>query len=213
MCVCFFACWTNKTGKKWCNMPAIHQTRLSTCGLTLSLQLLKYVVSIYWNMYATSVPRNTVSPASSHPASNQEYYSTSRLKGLTMQSHQTVRGIGTMSGEQRRLTLCLSRLPLHLHENGGKMRYGFASDVRARQGRFLYVELVHWLIARSPLAKRSMAGRAATRPKQIRWIIGSQLKTAAASFSKRGCRDDRRLLNTSAFEIFWGLAKLRSCRW
>lgn len=53
----------------WCNMPAIHQTRLSTCGLTLSLQLLKYVVSNYWNMYATSVPRNTFSLAFSHPAS------------------------------------------------------------------------------------------------------------------------------------------------
>lgn len=89
-------------------MPAIHQTRLSTCGLTLSLQLLKYVVSNYWNMYATSAPRNTVSEALS-PASNQEYYSSSQLRGLTLQSNQTVRGIGTMSGAQRHLTI--SRLP------------------------------------------------------------------------------------------------------
>lgn len=69
-CVCtFFLVGPTKPREWWCNMPAIHQTRLSTCGLTLSLQLLKYVVSNYWNMYATSVPRNTFSLAFSHPAS------------------------------------------------------------------------------------------------------------------------------------------------
>lgn len=69
-CACtFFLVGPTKPREWWCNMPAIHQTRLSTCGLTLSLQLLKYVVSNYWNMYATSVPRNTFSLAFSHPAS------------------------------------------------------------------------------------------------------------------------------------------------
>lgn len=107
-CVLFFLLDQQSPRKKWCNIPAIHQTRQSTCGLTLSLQLLKYVVSNYWNMHATSVPRNTFSLAFSHPASNQGYYSTSRFEGLTMQSHQTVRGIGTMSGEQKHLSLCCS---------------------------------------------------------------------------------------------------------
>lgn len=185
VCACIHCCLLDqqKTGRKWCNMPAIHQTRLSTCGLTLSLQLLKYVVSNYWNMYATSVPRNTVSPAVSHPASNQEYYSTSRPKGLTMQSHQNCQGDGN---NVRRAETSYSLLfPFHLHENGGNMRYGFASDVRAWQGRFLYVEPVHWLIARSPLENARWQG---CNWKQIRWIIGSQLKTAAASFSKRVTR-------------------------
>lgn len=168
-CVCVCACvhfW-------WCNMPAIHQTRLSTCGLTLSLQLLKYVVSNYWNMYATSVPRNFLWLSHILPH-NQEYYSTSRFKGLTMQSHQTVRGIGTLSG-------CLVS-----PQSAWKWRKYEIWIERAGQGRFLYVELVHWLIARSPLANTRWQG---LQPeKQICWIIGSRLKTAAAPFSKRVSR-------------------------
>lgn len=88
-------------------MPGLQQTMVFTCGLTLSLKLLKYVVWNYWNMYDESVPRNTASQTFPHLTSsaNQEYYSTSRLWWLTVQSHQTVRVIGTVSRERRHLTL------------------------------------------------------------------------------------------------------------
>lgn len=137
------------------NMPVIHQTRLFTCELTLSLQLLKYVVSNYWNMYATSVPRNTVSPAFLHPASNQEYYNTSRLGGLTMQSHQTVRGMGTMSGVQRHLTLS------HPSPSAWKWRkYKIWICLRCESSTgALFVCWAGPLIVRLlPVGKRSMAG-------------------------------------------------------
>lgn len=143
-------------GGKWHNMPAINQTKLSTCGLTLSSQLLKYVVSNYWNMYATSVPRNTFSPAFSHPGSNQEHYSASRFKGLTVQSHQTVRGIGTMSGDQRHLSLALISPPSAW--KWWKYEIWICLGCESSTGA-LSVCWAGPLIDRSlPLGKRSMAG-------------------------------------------------------
>lgn len=56
-------------------MPALQQTKVFTCELTLSLKLLKYVVWSYWNMYDESIPRNTASQTFPHLTSsaNQEY--------------------------------------------------------------------------------------------------------------------------------------------
>ena len=181
--VFLFACWTNKkTGRKWCNMPAIHQTRLSTCRLTLSLQLLKYVVSNYWNMYATSVPRNTFSPAFSKSSLQPRVVQPRQIqRGLTMQSHQAVWGTGTMSGAQRLLTPS----PLHLHENGGNMRYGSASDVRASTGA-LFVCWAGPLIDRSlPLGRRSMAGGRNPKKASTRNYWKSARKTAAGTRSPK----------------------------
>lgn len=71
-------------------MPAMHQTRLFTSGLTLGLQFLKYVVSNCWKMYAPAAPRKTFTP---QLVSNHKFSSSSRFKSLTTQSHQTVMGI------------------------------------------------------------------------------------------------------------------------
>lgn len=183
MCGCIH-CGVLYPQKKWCNMPGIHQTRLSTCGLTLSLQLLKYVVWNYWNMYATSVPRNTAAPAPSHPPASQELYSTSRLTRLTMQSHHSVRGIETMSREQRHLTP-----PPRLPSICMKMEEIWDMDLpqmwELNRGAFCMLSWsTDWSLPTSlPLGKR-LDGRTANR-KEIRWIIGSQLKTAAASLAWR----------------------------
>lgn len=187
MCVCSFSFLIGPTklrGKKWHNMPAINQTKLSTCGLTLSSQLLKYVVSNYWNMYATSVPRNTFSPAFSHSGSNQEHYSASRFKGLTVQSHQTVRGIGTMSGDQRHLSLALISPPSAW--KWWKYEIWICLGCESSTGALFvcWAGPSDWSLA--PPWK-TLNGRAATW-KQICWIIGSRLKTAAAPLFKRVMR-------------------------
>lgn len=64
----------------------------------------------------------------------------------------------------------------HLHENGGNMRYGFASDVRAQQGCSFCLPScsTDWLLA--PLWKTLGCNQ-----KQIQW---RQFKTAATRFSK-----------------------------
>lgn len=174
------------SAERWYNTPAIQQTRLFTCELTLSLQLLKYVVSNYWNMYGTSVPRNTVSPAFVHPASNQKYYNTSRLRGLTMQSHQTVRGIGTMSGEQRHLTLS------HLSPSAWKWRkYKIWICLRcASSTGALFVCWAGPLIDRLlPLGKCSMA---VLQPKAntLNYWKSARNSCCFSKREKRGCRSD-----------------------
>lgn len=49
--------------------------RISTRGLTGRLQLLKYVASDYWNMYVTSVPRNSFTP---HAACKHQHWQVER---------------------------------------------------------------------------------------------------------------------------------------
>lgn len=85
-------------------------------------------------MQATAVLRNAVSGLS-HAASNPEYTTAPANCDNAITSN--------CQGEQCQESTDILLSPLlHLHENGGDMRYGFTSDARARQGRFLYVELL-----------------------------------------------------------------------
>lgn len=76
---------------------------------------------------------------------------------VTMQSHQTVRGAGTMSTEQRHLTLPRPTFPSAWKWRKYEIWIRLRCESATGGGHFLYVELVHWLIARSPLGKRSMS--------------------------------------------------------
>lgn len=77
---------------------------------------------------------------------------------VTMQSHQTVRGAGTMSTEQRHLTLPRPTFPSAWKWRKYEIWIRLRCESATGGGRFLYVELVHWLIVRSPLANARCQG-------------------------------------------------------
>lgn len=117
-----------------------------------------------WNMYATSVllqrPQSQPQTTGTSPSHSQRQNPASR--------------------EQRPLT------PLHTpicmkHDVKHEIWICFRCECSTGTLFFIfYLELVHWLIAWSPLANARWQSR-----KQIRWIIGSLLKTAAASPSEK----------------------------
>ncbi len=192
LCVHVFACWTNKIQGE-SDAICSHTPKLSSCGLTLSLLVLKYVVSDCWNMYGASVPRNTVSPAFQHTASNHECCSTSRLKGLTMQSHQTVRGDG---GNVRSAETSSS----HVSAPSAWKRRKYEIWICLRCESLTAALFVCWagpLIDCTPLPPLAKARWQGCNPKANMlnyWKSARNSCCVTSPDEKRGWRDDRALL-------------------